>query len=336
MLSTPYTASPGRPRAVIVMLTYRRPDDLRAALHLVLAQLEDAPCDGSVLVIDNDPAASAMELSTSCDDDRVRFVHEPTPGIAAARNRGLDEACDAELLVFIDDDERPEPGWLRSLIETWMRTRAAAVMGPVVSIYPEEPERWIALGGFFNRRRLPTGTEVTVAGTGNLLLDLRQLRHAGVRFDPRFASGGEDTLFTRELHRRGGRMVWCDEAVVLDVVPPWRLRRRWVLQRAFRYGNTWSRVAIDLESGRLARTRQRVRLTVGGLARVAGGASRLALGMPLRSTRHRARGARTLARGVGMTSGAWGYTYAEHRQPGTDPHARGSADVSHDRANGKY
>ena len=36
-------------------------------------------------------------------------------------------------------------------------------------------------GRFFNRRRLPTGTEVDVAATNNLLLDLIQLHELGLR-----------------------------------------------------------------------------------------------------------------------------------------------------------
>jgi succinoglycan biosynthesis protein ExoM len=269
----------------------------------------------TVLVIDNDPAGSAMALRDELATDLVRFVHEPTPGIVAARNRALDESADADALLFIDDDELPEPGWLRSMIETWERTGAAAVAGPVFPLYEDEPEPWITSGGFFIRRRMPTDTDLTVAASGNLLLDREQVRLAGVRFDPRFAaSGGSDTLFTRELHRSGARMVWCDEAAVLDLVPRSRMSRRWVLTRAMRSGNSFSRASIVLEQSRLARIRRRAALTVQGVARVVGGAGRAALGLVSGSITHRARGARTLARGVGMAAGAWGYGYAEYRR----------------------
>ena len=56
----------------------------------------------------------------------MRYVHEPAPGISAGRNRALDEAGDADLLSFIDDDEVPRPGWLSALIDTWLPTRPAA------------------------------------------------------------------------------------------------------------------------------------------------------------------------------------------------------------------
>jgi succinoglycan biosynthesis protein ExoM len=304
----------GPPLVVVAMLTYRRPDDLHAALPRLAETVSSCRSPASVLIVDNDPSASAMPLAAAAPD-RVRFVHEPTPGIAAARNRALDETGDADLLVFIDDDERPEPGWLDQLVDTWRRDRPAAVVGPVVSTFPSEPEPFIVEGGFFRRRRLPTGTAVDVAATNNLLLDLDQVRRLGVRFDTTLGTaGGSDTLFTRTLHRRGGRLVWCDEAVVVDVVPPGRLTRDWVLRRALRTGNSTSRIGLRLETSTSARAALRVRLTARGGARVLGGALRFVLGVVLGSLRHRANGARTFARGMGMTTGAWGWTYDEYRR----------------------
>jgi succinoglycan biosynthesis protein ExoM len=271
--------------------------------------------DTTVLVVDNDPAASALALAEEFPSDRVRFVHEATPGIVAARNRALNESAGADVLVFIDDDELPAEGWLRSMVATWQRTGAAAVAGPVLSTFDVAPDPWITAGGFFVRRRLPTGTALTIAASGNLLLDLEQVQRAGVRFDGRFSlSGGSDSLFTSELHKRGYRMVWCDEATVADVVPPTRANRGWVLQRAVRSGNVSSRVAIILTEGRLQRLATRAVLLVRSGARIVGGAVRLALGTITRSVSHQARGSRMLARGIGMAAGAVGYTREDYRR----------------------
>ncbi len=77
-----------------------------------------------VLVIDNDPAGSGEAVVSALDSDAVRYVHEPRPGIAAARNRALDEAASYDLLIFIDDDEWPNPTWLQSLLEVMTGRRA--------------------------------------------------------------------------------------------------------------------------------------------------------------------------------------------------------------------
>ncbi|MBG0738334.1 glycosyltransferase [Paeniglutamicibacter antarcticus] len=301
---------------VIAVLTYCRPDRIASVLPLLVRQCHSIPAPATVLVIDNDPEASAKLVVHGLASEGVRYVHEPVPGIAAARSRALAEAGDAHLLVFIDDDEVPSDEWLLHLLKLYRRTSAAAVVGPVISEYACVPDPWITAGEFFRRRRMPTGTPVTVAATNNLLLDLEQIRAMNLDFDRRFGLlGGEDTLFTRQIVERGGTMVWCDEAIVMDQVPEDRLTREWVLRRAFSSGNSWSRVSLELASGKPARRRQRVRLLASGGVRIAGGLAKSTAGILGMSVARRAKGLRTMARGAGMTSGAFGYAYREYHRP---------------------
>ena len=127
------------PHVTIGVLTYRRTDDLAALLPALVDQARQCRLPATVIVVDNDPDASASGLVATLDSHLVRYVHEPQPGIAAARNRALDEA-ETDLLVFIDDDERPVPRWLDLMIETWQFHRPAAVVGPVVSEFSEQPD----------------------------------------------------------------------------------------------------------------------------------------------------------------------------------------------------
>lgn len=301
-------------RLVVAVLTYKRPKDLAQVLAELAAQLRSVAIPAHILVVDNDPDASARSfVDEFATHHPVRYVHESTPGIAAARNRALDESTDCARLVFIDDDERPSTDWLRLLLEAHGRYGTAAVVGPVISEYDVEPEPWIRAGRFFERRRLATGTFVDIAATNNLLLDLEAVRALDLRFDEKFGiSGGSDTLFTRQLHRRGGTMVWCDEAFVIDVVPRKRLTRHWVLQRAFRSGNGWIRTELELERSAALRLRIRARLLAKGAARVAGGAARFLVGAVTGRIGQRARGLRTLARGAGLLAGSVGFVYSEY------------------------
>ncbi|GGL87418.1 glycosyltransferase [Nakamurella endophytica] len=304
----------GSPPVVVAMLTYRRPDDLEAAVPAVLEQARAVEPPATLLVVDNDPAGSARQVLQRWAAPDVRYVHEPRPGIAAARNRALDECPDGALLVFIDDDERPRPGWLAALLQTYREHRPAAVVGAVVSEYDAEPDRWIRAGRFFDRRRLLTGTPTDVAATNNLLLDIAVVRRAGLRFDDRFGqSGGSDTLFSRQLSQVGA-LIWCDEAVVVDRVPVSRLTRSWVLRRAFRSGNSWVRTSVVLAPDARARSAVRLRATGRGAVRTAGGSARLAVGVATRSLAQQARGRRTLARGAGMLAGVWGHVHVEYRR----------------------
>ncbi|MBG6214540.1 MAG: glycosyltransferase family 2 protein [Cryobacterium sp.] len=310
---------------VIAVLTYRRPSDLEKLLPALLDQADMVLAPVEIVVIDNDPDAGARALvaetswleaaePASTRRASIRYVHEPTPGIASARNRALQEGRDADLLIFIDDDERPSSHWLVQLLDTYSTYRPAAVVGPVLSQFDTEPDQWIRAGGFFERRRFTTGTPVSLAATNNLLLDLAQVRRLGLSFDERFGlSGGSDSLFTRQLHQRGGQMIWCDEAIVIDVVPVDRLTREWVLQRAFRMGNTWSRINLDeTENGR--RILVRLNLQARGVARVCGGIVRYLAGSVVGQVPLRARGLRTAARGAGMLAGSVGSVYHEYKR----------------------
>lgn len=280
-----------------------------------VAEVSADGCTAGILVVDNDPAGSGGPVIDAFRSEVVRYVVESEPGIAAGRNRALDEAGDADLLVFIDDDERPQDAWLRSLLATHTATGAAAVAGPVVSTFEGALDPWMHAGDFFSRRQLPTGSSLDVAATNNLLLDLRVVRRAGLRFDARFGlSGGEDSLFTRSLAAAGAPMVWCAEAVVSDVVTADRMTRRWVLSRAFSSGNSVTRVDLALAGTVGARWSARATACRRGLPRLAGGGARWVVGTLIGSARHRARGVRTLARGAGMLAGAFGHSYQEYRR----------------------
>jgi succinoglycan biosynthesis protein ExoM len=251
---------------------------------------------------------------------RVRYVHEPAPGIAHARNRALAETVDDQLLIFLDDDERPLDGWLAAMLDAYARHRPAAVTGPLYPEYETEPDPWLEAGGFFVRREFPDGHRVPAAGSGNLLLDLTEVRRLGLRFDERFGlTGGSDTLFTRQLIARGGVVVFAPRAGVIDKVPASRMTRRWTLRRQYRVGTTWSRTAVELAPPGTRRLVTRLRLTAGGGARVGVGALRHVLGRATGSLTHQARGSRTLRRGLGMAAGAWGGTLTEYSRPAGGP-----------------
>lgn len=216
---------------VVGVATFRRPSQLRDLLPDLIKQAADL--DARVVVVDNDPAASARDVVTAAE--RVHYVHEPRPGLASVRNRLLAEAGDADVLVFIDDDERPTAGWLAALVGVWRRTGCTAVSGPVRSVFQHPPGRLVSETGVFDRVRRPTGTQLTGAATNNLLLDLRWLRSHSLAFDPEFGeSGGEDTMLTHSIIAAGGTIVWCDEAEVTETVPADRLRLGWVMRRLVR------------------------------------------------------------------------------------------------------
>lgn len=309
------TRGPEGPIAVVVaVLTFQRLERLFRLLPTIIDHAADLDSDSAfttrILVVDNDPGATARG-GTQGLDARVGYVHEPRPGIAAARARAVLESYEADVLVFIDDDVEPRPGWLVHLLRTWLNAgRPAGVVGRVVPTYSGTLDRWIAAGGFFTRRTYPTGTPVHAGSSANLLLDRKLLRQLNLTFDARLGlRGGEDTLLTRTITAGGHSLVWCDEAEVIDPIPPSRMTRQWVLHRAFSHGAVTSRVEVVL-SAHPARTR--VWLIAQGIARVLAGSIRAILGALTHRTGLHARGSRMMHRGAGLLAGAMGRDVFEY------------------------
>ena len=264
-------------RVAICIATHRRPDGLRRLLEsLEQLTFQDATDpDVRVIVVDNDPS-SAAGLDVCRTITRFRWILEGLPehrkGISFARNRALDRAleCDADAIVFIDDDEVPDPGWLDGLLQVHRNSGAQIISGPVEPWFEQSAPDWIVRGKFFDRGRFPTGTEIPFARTGNLLLDAHFLKASGLRFDDRFGlSGGEDTLLTLKLKQLGARIVWADNAPVRESVPTSRATAAYILRRSYLNGNNWTRIQCVLKPGPAVMTKRAglafCRIAEGGL-----------------------------------------------------------------------
>lgn len=302
---------------VVGVATYRRPAALARLLPELVDQLRAYPGRARVVVVDNDPDGGARDQVAAWADAGVRYVHEPRPGIAAARNRALASADGAVLLVFVDDDGLPVPGWLGRMVAAWQRWHPAAVSGPAVPRFEEgEPDAWVAGSGVFDRTVRPTGTRVGGASTANLLLDLAWLRASGLAFDEAFGlTGGSDTMLTHALVAAGGEIRWCDEAEVLDFHSADRMTRAWVRRRSYRTGNDWSRVALALRSPGAGRLVERLELLARGTFRGVTGLANVVRGTVGRDVGRRALGACQVSTALGVVGGAVGVVSVEYGRP---------------------
>ncbi|CAH0223898.1 Peptidoglycan-N-acetylglucosamine deacetylase [Microbacterium oxydans] len=313
-------------RIAVAIPTYRRPERLSSLLAVLPARFAELDERDSVdvFVIDNDPDGSAQDVATAPSPGiRVTYAPEPTPGIAAARQHALDVAVEYDLLAFIDDDEVPRANWLRALVDTWRRTGAAAVAGHVHTEFPAGTDPWVLASGLFARPLRRDGESLPAAGAGNLLLDLEQVRAAGISFDTSLGlSGGEDTLFTRAIVRAGGRVVACPASVAEDELEVERATRRFALARARHHGQTQSVIELRMAHGAVGRARSRVRNLIKGVGWSARGTVRRVVGMLAGSLERRARGARDVQRGIGLVQGALGAAAPEYARDAV--HGRGA------------
>lgn len=224
----------------VCVCTYKRPELLKRLLRELAGQETRGLFTYSVVVVDNDRlrSAEAVVLDFAATSTvPVTYDVEPVQNICLARNRGIAHAA-GEFIAFIDDDEFPEKQWLLKLYQAADRDDVAGVLGPVKSHFDEKPPDWVIGCKFFDRPGHPTGFVIHWAEgrTGNLLLKRSILPPGELPFDPKFHRGG-DTDFFRRMAEKGHIFIWCDEAVVFEVVPPARWTRAFMLKRALLRGS---------------------------------------------------------------------------------------------------
>lgn len=101
------------PRFSVVVPTHNRPQLLAEALASVTSQTFT---DWDAIVVDD---ASIPPVSGETCDPRIRVVRvDPGQGGAAAKNRGIAEAC-GDFIAYLDDDDLYAPTYLESALDVF-------------------------------------------------------------------------------------------------------------------------------------------------------------------------------------------------------------------------
>jgi len=231
----------------VCICTYKRPKLLEKLLLSAEKQDTEGRFYYSIVVIDNDRFESAREIVESYklrSKLQVSYAVEPEQNIALARNKAV-ENSNGDFIAFIDDDEFPEHDWLLNLYIAMRKFGAHGVLGPVKPYFETNPPKWVIRGRLCERESFLTGEVIRkpkYTRTGNVLLDASIFMDKENWFDPLFGkSGGEDKDFFKRMIQRGKIFVWCNEAVVNEVVPEERLNRLYFIRRALLQGVVSSR-----------------------------------------------------------------------------------------------
>lgn len=224
----------------VCIATYQRPVLLEQLLTKLATQETAGLFSYSVVVADNDAVESARGVVTRLAEQfpvPLAYCVEPRRSISHVRNRTI-EHSQGELIAFIDDDEFPAPAWLLNLYRALTSHTCAGILGPVRPHYPEGTPRWVRKAGFFDRPEHPTGFVMPwhECRTGNVLFRREIIAELAEPFRAEFGTGGGDVDFFRRMMANGHRFIWCNEAVVHEVVPPNRWKRSVLLKRALLRG----------------------------------------------------------------------------------------------------
>jgi GT2 family glycosyltransferase len=211
----------------IVILTCNRPDDLELSVRSILAQ-DIRPAE---VVIVDDGEVDPRRIRELLESAGIRIIHHRKDrlGISRSRNIGA-RLCSGELVMYVDDDERLEPGYIAAILALLDDSRVVAAAGTRIGAIGSEAGRldplWNGLERLFllngdGHRILRSGfsspawdsftrpTDVEfVSGTATYrrsLFDRYQFDEELERLGP--YAFGEDLAFSYKIGREGRRVV---------------------------------------------------------------------------------------------------------------------------------
>ncbi len=227
------------PHISVCICTYKRPAFLQRLLNALRRQETGGSFTYSIVISDNDPLRSGEPVASdfaASSNLVVKYSVEPQQSIALARNNAVKNAT-GDYIAFIDDDEFPENTWLQALYSACRRYGADGVLGPVKPSYENGVPQWIVKGRFYDRPRYETGLVLAPGQTrtGNVLLNESLFRDSICPFRPEFTVGEDVDFFTRAI-QKGRVLIWCNEAIVYEAVPPERWTRMYLVRKALLRG----------------------------------------------------------------------------------------------------
>ena len=233
----------------VCICTFKRTELLNQLLQRLDNQQTEDLFTYSVVVADNDSAQSARQVVavfSSSAHIQVTYCCESQQNIALARNKAIEHA-EGDFIAFIDDDEFPTDDWLCNLFKTCAAFGVDGVLGPVKPHFETDPPEWAVKGKFFERPTHGTGFRMSwsESRTGNVLFSKSILNGVDPPFRSKFDTAGEDVDFFRRMVEKGCAFVWCNEAIVYEVVPSSRCTRSYLLKRALLRGSNFSKHPTD-------------------------------------------------------------------------------------------
>jgi glycosyltransferase involved in cell wall biosynthesis len=250
-----------QPTLSVIVCTRNRSRLLAEACGAILAV--DSPGEPwELLIIDNGSTDDTLDIAhqVAAEDARVRVEVEERLGLSNARNAGIRHAR-GELLLFVDDDAFPAPGWLVGLAKALRLEDVLAAGGPVEPRFAGELPEWFG----------PTYRPyVTVWDLGPELVDLHYNEYPrganmGFRRETFERFGGfshhlgrtgssllscEETELCLRIERGGGRVVYTPEAPVEHHVDASRITEGWMIDRFGAQGR--SEAIVDWQHGGFA------------------------------------------------------------------------------------
>ncbi len=160
-----------------------------------------------VLIVDN---ASTDGTASLIESRPVTYLHEPTPGVSNARNRGIAEGS-GEILAFVDADCLVEPQWLAELVRPFEDPEVGAVAGdlqhaPATTAAERQAARLLG-----NWQQFAFNSDPAYPITANAAYRRDVIDRIGP-FDPHMTRAQDVELGLRFQERSGLRLAYAERA----------------------------------------------------------------------------------------------------------------------------
>jgi glucosyl-dolichyl phosphate glucuronosyltransferase len=245
------------PQVSIIIPTLNRSAVLSQTLQSII--LLNTPKEKfEILIIDNGSTDNTKYISTefikNYPDYAITYFYEPVPGLLAARHKGYFESA-GEILVFIDDDIKPHPDWLSSILEAFNDKNTMLVGGKNLPQYSIPAPEWINSLWVENEYGRYCG-QLSLLDFGDMQKEIDPLFIWGLNFSirkealrllggfnpdtmpkllQRFQGDGETGLSIK-AKMAGMKAIYHPGALVHHMIPPERLNLEFFIKRQYFQG----------------------------------------------------------------------------------------------------
>ena len=210
------------PRCTVVMPVHGRVGLTRRCLEAILA---DPPRTSFEIVVVDDASEDETPALLAGQPPEVRSLRrEHNGGFAVASNEGA-VAARGELIVFLNNDTEPHPGWLDALVEHADAHPEAAAVGAKllfpdgsvqhagVAICQDGRPRHIYAGFPADHPAVQRSRPFQAVTAACMLVRRPEFDRAG-GFDPAFRNSLEDVDLCLRLREAGSEIHYCPDSVV--------------------------------------------------------------------------------------------------------------------------